>query len=125
MDYRIEAILRSIEHDIGRTRRPSELAGEVCLSVSRFYDLFRQETGTVPARYIRDCRFERAKQLLMTTNLSIKEVANHVGVHDDSHFVRHFQKLYGMSPRTFRRAYRNPVPEVDSDAFAGKIANKQ
>jgi AraC-like DNA-binding protein len=44
----------------------------------------------------------------MTTNLSIKEIANQVGVHDDSHFVRDFQKTYGMSPRSFRRARRDP-----------------
>jgi transcriptional regulator GlxA family with amidase domain len=79
MDDRIETALKSIERDIGRALRPPELAGEVRLSVSRFNDLFRQETGTVPARFIRACRYEKARQLLMTTGLSIKEIANQVG----------------------------------------------
>lgn len=115
MDYRIETVLQLIERDIGRACRPAELAGAVCLSVSRFYDLFRRETGTVPARYLRTCRFEKARQLLLTTDLRIKEVAHQVGVHDTSHFVRDFQKAFGMSPKTFRRSARQdaavPSPE--------------
>jgi len=105
-DPRIEAVLKLIGRDIRRPLRPAELAAEVGLSVSRFYDLFREATGAVPARYIRRYRFEKAKELLLTTNLSVKEVANCAGIRDDSHFVRDFRKLYGMSPRAFRRAHR-------------------
>ena len=91
MDARIEDILQLFRRDIRRPLHPSDLAAEVGLSVSRFYDLFRKATGTSPCRYLRYWRFERAKSLLLTTHLSIKEIVNQTGFRDDSHFVRDFQ----------------------------------
>jgi transcriptional regulator GlxA family with amidase domain len=109
MDFRIEAVLKLIARDIRSPLRPSWLANRAGLSVSRFYELFRKSTGTGPAQYIRKYRFERAKELLLTTNFSVKEIANHTGIHDNSHFVRDFEKFYGMSPRGFRRAHGNGI----------------
>ena len=116
MDYRIETVLRVIESDIGRDCHPAQLAGEVRLSVSRFYELFRRETGTVPARYLRACRFEKARELLLTTDLRVKEVAHQVGLHDVSHFVRDFEKAFGLSPRSFRRASRQAAAAASGEA---------
>jgi len=129
MDNRIEAILRMIGRDIRNTPRPRQIANEVGLSVSRFYHLFRQETGTVPAGYIRRLRFERARELLTESNFSIKEITDLVGIHDVSHFVRDFQKEYGMSPRAFRRAHiwslsANIGKNAICSASTGKTANK-
>jgi AraC-like DNA-binding protein len=101
----MEAILGLIEFDIRRQPRPLALARAVGLSVSRMYELFRKATGTGPARYVRTRRFEVAKRLLLTTYLTVKEIAEKVGIHDDSHFVRDFERIYGMSPRRFRRAH--------------------
>jgi AraC-like DNA-binding protein len=74
------------------------------------------------------CRFEKAEELLRTTNLSIKEIANHTGILDCSHFVRDFAKSYGMSPKAYRRALRDvgtssDVPTLNTLA-AGRAANK-
>jgi AraC-like DNA-binding protein len=65
-----------------------------------------------PASYIHRRRFETAKELLLAGSLSVKEVAEKAGIHDDSHFVRDFQKLYGLSPRAFRRANRSSPPNA-------------
>ena len=105
MDLRIEAVLKLIDLDIRCSHEPRAMASQVRLSLSRFYDLFRQETGTVPARYVRRIRFEKAQELLLGSNLSVKEIADLVGVHDVSHFVRDFQSVYGLSPRVFRRVH--------------------
>ena len=50
-------------------------------------------------------RMETAAELLRTTHLLVKEVAARVGIHDDSHFVRDFAKVYGLSPTTYRKAH--------------------
>jgi AraC-like DNA-binding protein len=105
MDNRIEAALRMISGDIRNIPGPRQMANNVGLSVSRFYGLFRQETGTVPAAYIRKLRFQRARELLANSTFSIKEITDLVGIHDVSHFVRDFRKEYGMAPRAFRRAH--------------------
>jgi AraC-like DNA-binding protein len=106
-----------IEFDTSVTQDVRAMAERVNLSLSRFYDLFRRETGSGPTQYIRAIRFKKAENLLLTSHLSVKEIANAVGVHDVSHFVRDFEKHFGMSPRRFRRAH-------DGTYRAGQIANK-
>ena len=105
MDARIEIVLALIGRDIRAKHESRALATHVRLSVSRFYDLFRHETGTVPARYIHMRRLEDAKGLLLNSHLSVKEIADRVGIQDMSHFVRDFQRQYGLSPRRFRREF--------------------
>ena len=122
MDRRIDEVLTLISRDLGHPWRASALAKEVRLSVSRFYDLFRSTTGTVPARYIRARRLEKARHLLLTTHLTVKEIAGYVGIGDPSHFVRHFEKVYGISPRRFRRAHETSLAPCAS--IAGKSANE-
>jgi transcriptional regulator GlxA family with amidase domain len=80
-----------------------ELADAVNLSVSRFAHLFRRETGASPARYLRQLRMERARELLDTTFLSVKQVMASVGINDPSHFARAFRSLNGLPPREWRR----------------------
>jgi AraC family transcriptional regulator len=121
MDIRIQLVLSLIERDIRSTLEPRAMADEIRLSLSRFYDLFRRETGTVPARYLRSLRLQKAQELLVNSQLSVKEIAGSVGICDVSHFVRYFEKMYGVSPRRFRRATVSSSEIVDS---AGKIANK-
>jgi transcriptional regulator GlxA family with amidase domain len=130
MDYRIQTVLGLIRRDIRCAPGPREIASEVGLSVSRFYDLFRQETGTVPATYIRKLRYEKAQELLTKSTLSIKEITALVGIRDVSHFVRDFQRVYGLSPRGFRQASRSALDpsysnqNTISSYSAGRIANK-
>ena len=110
MDRRITTVLSLIDRDIRRAPRLPALAREARLSVSRLHELFRQATGACPGAYIRTRRFEKARGLLLGTHLSVKEVAEEVGIHDDSHFVRDFERIYGMSPRSFRRAHESAPP---------------
>ena len=103
MDHRIALALRMISQDVRGAPAPREVASLMGLSLSHFYDLFRKETGTVPATYIRTLRYEKARELLVNSQLSIKEITHLVGFNDVSHFVRDFQKIYGASPVEFRR----------------------
>jgi AraC-like DNA-binding protein len=98
-----------ISKDIRGAPAPREIATALGLSLSRFYDLFRKETGTVPARYVRSLRYLKARELLISSQFSVKEITHLVGLHDVSHFVRDFQRIYGASPTQFRRLY-TPSP---------------
>jgi|SRR5271157_1629721 len=117
MDIRIKIVLELIDHDLRAKHEPRAMAKHVKLSISRFYDIFRNETGTVPARYIRDLRLQQAKRLLLSSHLSVKEIADCVGIQDVSHFVRDFEKRYGISPRRFRLEFG--FPRVSEPYVAG------
>lgn len=45
---------------------------------------------------------ERARYLLETSFLSVKEITHNVGLNDESHFVRDFKKVYGVPPTLYR-----------------------
>jgi len=82
------------------------MARSVNLSTSRFYYLFTADIKMPPARYLRLLRMQAAKELLETTFLSIKEIVAVVGFNDESHFVRNFKKLYGVTPTEHRAQVR-------------------
>ena len=50
---------------------------------------------------------ERAKDLLESSFLSVKEIAYQVGLNDESHFVRDFKSTYGFSPALYRLNFKN------------------
>src|SRR2546427_11096997 len=92
--------------NLHRKITPVEIARSVRLSPSRLRELFKKETGTSLARYRRDLRLERAKHLLETTFLSVKEVAATVGIDELSHFVRNFERAYRMTPARYAERHR-------------------
>ena len=85
----------------------SEFAQSVNLSVWRLCHIFKSDVGMPPMRYLRLLRMERAKDLLESSFLSVKEIAYRVGLNDESHFVRDFKSTYGSSPACYRTHFRN------------------
>lgn len=102
MDPRIETIVYLIEINLASQLQSAAMAESVGLSVSRLQHLFREETGTTIRKYQQELRIKRARELLLTTHLSVKEIIVAVGAGDKSHFVRDFTKRYGLSPRRYR-----------------------
>ena len=49
---------------------------------------------------------ERAKNLLESSFLSVKEIAYQVGLNDESHFVRDFKSTYGFTPALYRSHFK-------------------
>jgi predicted transposase len=47
---------------------------------------------------------QQAATLLTTTFLSVKEIVRRIGLTDESHFVRDFKRLYGMTPSEYRNS---------------------
>jgi AraC-like DNA-binding protein len=85
----------------------SEFAQSVNLSVWRLCHIFKSDVGMPPIRYLRLLRMERAKDLLESSFLSVKEIAYQVGLNDESHFVRDFKSTYGFSPALYRSNFKN------------------
>ena len=89
----------------------AEFAQSVNLSVWRLCHIFKSDVGMPPIRFLRQLRMERAKDLLESSFLSVKEIAFQVGLNDESHFVRDFKSTYGYSPALYRSQFRNNVSE--------------
>lgn len=80
--------------------RLAEIAG---LSQSRFSELFRLHTGYSPLDYVIRDRMERAKVMLLSTDLRLYEIVEHFGFESVSYFSRKFKQLHGCSPAALRK----------------------
>lgn len=70
-----------------------------------FLRLFRLVMGKTPNRYLTDCRLARAKLLLVSTGLSIAQVATQSGFAQSSYFIKVFRTFEGISPVKYRQAF--------------------
>jgi transcriptional regulator GlxA family with amidase domain len=66
--------------------------------------VFLAETGLAPSDYYRQTRLKYGRWLLTSTDLPVVAVAVECGFADASHFIRHFQRTYGMPPGRLRKA---------------------
>ena len=107
-DRRVRKVVDLLGVDLRREVEIIELARSVNLSASRLCHIFTAEVGMPPTRYLKMLRLRRASELLKTTFLSVKEIAEQVGISDESHFVRDFGKLYGLTPARYRARRLDP-----------------
>src|SRR5438552_19180218 len=101
MDQRVHAAIAFMNTNLQRRLMPIEIAESVRLSPTHLRRLFKTETDSSLAQYLRELRLDRAKQLLETTFLSIKEIGASVGLTDVSHFVRDFKQAYRLTPTAY------------------------
>ncbi len=114
MDPRVEKIQRMMRDNLHKEVSLGELARSVNLSVWRLGHIFRSHVGMAPIKYLRLLRMERAKELLETSCLSIKEIGYQVGLNDESHFVRDFKKTYGAPPMVYRTRFNGQLNSSDN-----------
>lgn len=79
------------------------IAREACLSPYHFHRLFRREIGETPHQYLTRRRIERARELLITTELSVTEVCLEVGFQSLGSFSSKFSRHAGHAPSRYRR----------------------
>lgn len=83
-----------------------ELAQELGMSYSSFRKLFKEHTGFAPALYQQTLKLQRAKELLSTTDESIKEIAYRLNFESPDYFSAKFKSQTGMKPSDFRNMSR-------------------
>lgn len=118
MNARVSRVLAILESNVERQLDLSDIAREMNLSTSRLYHLFKGETGQSPTQLLKSLKLQRAKELLETTFLSIKEIMLQVGINDESHFIRDFKRVYELPPIRYRESYlQNALLAVEQQAF--------
>jgi two-component system response regulator YesN len=68
-----------------------------------FSHLFKKEYGVSFSKYVNKIRIDKAKELLLTTNLMIYEIGVKVGYYDQVYFAQVFKKMEGYSPTELRK----------------------
>lgn len=80
------------------------------MSKSHFMRYFRRTTGSAFVPYLNQLRISKAQALMGRSKLSIAEVAESVGLYDQSYFSKVFRRISGIGPREYRNQTRNLGP---------------
>ena len=87
-------IRESLESDL----TIQQVAEEMGISYSNFRKLFKEFTGSAPAMYQQELRLQRAKEMLSTTDMSIKEIAYRLNFESPDYFSAKFKSKMGVKP---------------------------
>ena len=94
--------------DVSRTEKT------ICLAVSpslkqygiggraRLFELFKRQTGLSPNDYLLRFRIRKAQELLVQTDLPVREIARRIGMPDSGYFSIMFKRQTGHTPTTYR-----------------------
>ncbi|MGM9538657.1 MAG: helix-turn-helix domain-containing protein [Candidatus Onthomonas sp.] len=101
----ITGITRYLQQHLADEMSLSILAEEFHLNPQYISQLFKNEIGVGFLAYLTNIRMEQAKKLLLSTSLSIAEVAEQSGYGDYRVFTKVFKKAEGITPSQYRREF--------------------
>ncbi|MFD1379776.1 GlxA family transcriptional regulator [Fodinicurvata halophila] len=103
------SVISTMERHLEEPLSRAQLAREAGLSTRQLERLFRKYLSRSPARYYLELRLNRARLLLLQTNLSVIDVALACGFVSASHFSKCYRDFFGRTPRKERGL--PPAPE--------------
>lgn len=99
----IDRVKQYIQYHVDEDLSIDKLAAQVYLSQGYLSSVFKKETGMNLSRYIRQCRMEKAKELLKDTNMKVVQICEKVGFANVSYFCQNFREYCGVSPDKYRK----------------------
>ena len=80
-----------------------DMARTAMFSKFHFSRLFQRATGVSPGRFLSAVRFQEAKELLVSTSLTVTDISHRVGYTSVGTFSSRFRRSVGVSPTTYRQ----------------------
>lgn len=102
----VRRALRFLEANLNQVLTPALIAERSYVSVSHLHRLFHDELDTSVMEYVVRLRLNKARSLLIETDMPVTEVSELCGYSNPSHFSRVFTKHEHCSPRDFRKRHQ-------------------
>jgi AraC family transcriptional regulator len=100
--HKLQQAIDYIQANLDQKLSLEAIAQHLNMSVYYFCELFKQSMGIAPYKYVLQQRVERAKLLLKDEERAIVDIALECGFANQTHLNKHFRKLTGMTPKTYR-----------------------
>ena len=100
---RLGAVKQLMDQSWDKELRIAALAEQAGYTVPHLINKFKQYYGISPKAYLSQIKIQKAKELLLMSDLLSREIAYALGFHDELYFIRFFKKHTGVTPRQFRR----------------------
>lgn len=98
----IDEVIAYIHQNLHDPLPLSRLAGYAAYSPFHFTRIFKERTGLPPLYYVSALRLQKAKDLLLRTNLSIRDIGLEIGQQSLGTFTTRFTERVGVRPSDFR-----------------------
>ena len=98
----IREILSNIQKNYKEEFSLKVLSYKYHMNTSYLGQIFQKEVGCSFNQYLSNIKNEKAKELILNTNMKINDIAREVGYPDTSYFYRKFKQCYGVSPASLR-----------------------
>ncbi len=95
---KLSQVIHAMEHNIEDPVSPATLAQDVGMSTRQLERLFRRYLNRSPKRYYMELRLQKARNLLMQTDMSVINVALACGFASPSHFSKCYRARYSTTP---------------------------
>lgn len=106
LDPGIASAVKLMEENLADPPENNELARKAGMSLKKFYNVFFENVGLTPKRYLYNQRMEQARLLLLHSALTLEEIAERTGYADRFHFAKAFKQFFKSPPVSFRKKYR-------------------
>lgn len=99
-------VINYIANNLSKNININDLAELVYLHPNYFIKYFKKHMGSSPKNYMNKLRLEKAKELLLISELSIIDISKEIGYSDSCYFSKYFKKKTGFTPSEFRNIKR-------------------
>ncbi len=113
-------IVKHVNEYYHETFQIEQMAQFTGMSTTSFYQAFKKHTSLTPNQYVTKKRIDKARNLLMTNQLKMLEIAKEVGYQDAYYFSRVFKKVVGISPHKYQKSLKRKIV-VLTPAFVGHL----
>lgn len=108
-NYIIKNVLCYIKENYNKQINLQLIANHIHMNSSYLSRLYKKKTGDTVTDTINRLRIEKAKELLLKSDIKSYEVAEMIGISDSAYFSYVFKKYAGMSPKDYKESNGNPV----------------
>ncbi|ANN16955.1 AraC family transcriptional regulator [Amycolatopsis orientalis] len=102
----LEPTLLWMQENLARDLSLADIAARAGMSTRTLIRHFREQTGTTPLQWLHRTRVRQAQHLLETTQHAVERIGAEVGFGSPTSFRDRFKRTTGVSPATYRRAFR-------------------
>jgi AraC-like DNA-binding protein len=104
-DIRLAKCLQYIHENTDKDISIKQLADIACLTEDHLIRIFKKEMNTTPLKYIHAKKIEKAQLLLITTEMTVRDIALELSMDNTSYFNRIFKSYMGETPTQYREKY--------------------
>ena len=126
----ITEILKYINVNYSNTITLDILSKFAGINKTTLIHIFKEYYGTTPIKYLNIVRIEKAKELLLNSNLTVSEISEIVGFQSIHYFSRYFKSKESCSPMEYRLKNKNSKfyflkSDVSIKSYANSYANNE